>query len=369
MQKSNVLVEALNMNGGDGPYSYAENSSYQRGAVETAEEIISRDIASKFDTKQLSSISPSPICIADFGCASGSNSLIAVHGIVEAIEAKLRSQGIDSKIIEFQVFFNDLVTNDFNMLLTSLPSERRYYAAAVPGSFHGILFPRTSLHFAYSSCALHWMSKLPDEVTDEGSPAWNNGRIFYIGAPNEVLEAYSSQFAKDMDSFLSARAHELVSGGLMALIVPAFPDGVLSLQTTNATEIQLLESCLVDMAKIGIVSEVEVDSFNLPAYYTSPKELKIVIEKNGDFTIERLETLKNPKRHIAMPNLRARTMFWRALIEGMIDKHFGEGVADELFNRYSTKAAQCSLFMSPERPSSVMLIAVLKRKDYLLGKK
>ncbi|KAL0409410.1 UNVERIFIED_CONTAM: Farnesoic acid carboxyl-O-methyltransferase, partial [Sesamum radiatum] len=49
------------------------------------------------------------------------------------------------------VFFNDKVGNDFNTLFSSLPSERLYYATGVPGSFHGRLLPKASLHFAYSS--------------------------------------------------------------------------------------------------------------------------------------------------------------------------------------------------------------------------
>ena len=71
-----------------------------------------------------------------------------------------------------------------------------------------------SLHFIHSSFALKWLSKVPIEVMDEGSPAWNKGRIFSTNAQKEVVEAYATQFAKDIDSFLFARAQELVVGGL-----------------------------------------------------------------------------------------------------------------------------------------------------------
>ncbi|KAM7516343.1 hypothetical protein LguiA_005926 [Lonicera macranthoides] len=38
-----------------------------------------------------------------------------------------------------------------------------------------------------------------------------------------VIEAYSAHFARDMGSFLSARAEEIVCGGLMAIVIPCLP--------------------------------------------------------------------------------------------------------------------------------------------------
>ena len=56
---------------------------------------------------------------------------------------------------------------------------------------------------------------------DEGSPAWNKGRIFYTNALKEVVDEYATQFAKDMESFLFPKAQELVIGGLLEVIIPA----------------------------------------------------------------------------------------------------------------------------------------------------
>lgn len=124
--------------------------------------------------------------IADFGCSVGPNTFVAVQNIIETVEEKYKSTGLEARLPEFQVFFNDHVDNDFNCLFKNVPAIQRYFAAGVPGSFHRRLFPSSSLHFAHCSTALHWLSKIPEEVLDKNSPAWNKGRIHYGGAAKEV---------------------------------------------------------------------------------------------------------------------------------------------------------------------------------------
>ncbi|KAL7110663.1 hypothetical protein ACP275_05G039800 [Erythranthe tilingii] len=168
--------------------------------------------------------------------------------ITESVQKKFRSE--TSQIPDFQVLFNDQVFNDFNTLFRSIPPQKNYHAAAVAGPFHGRLLPKASLDFAYCSCALNWISEVPKAVRDDTSPAWNKGRVHYTGAVQEVFEAYSNRYANDIGSFLEARAEELVSGGLMALLVPAAPcfEHSETFYTTQS-ELELIGSCLVDMAK------------------------------------------------------------------------------------------------------------------------
>uniref|UniRef100_A0A3Q7IGJ7 Uncharacterized protein n=1 Tax=Solanum lycopersicum TaxID=4081 RepID=A0A3Q7IGJ7_SOLLC len=108
-----------------------------------------------------------------------------MQNIVETIKDKYHST---SPEIEYQVFFNDDITNDFNILFKSLYSDHKpYFAATIPGSFYGRLFPLCSLHIVYCCYALQWLTQVPKDMK-------NKRRIHYDSASNEVWNAYVSQF-------------------------------------------------------------------------------------------------------------------------------------------------------------------------------
>ncbi|KAF8407711.1 hypothetical protein HHK36_006846 [Tetracentron sinense] len=270
-EKANKLPGSYPMNKGDGPFSYAQNSCYQRGVVDAAKEMINAAITDKLDIKHLSFASLNAFYIADFGCSVGPNTFIAVQNILDPVEF-----------------------NDTSQLAYLVHSTIAY-------------FPRPP-SILYSSYALYWLSKVPKEVLDINPPTWNKGRIHYPGSAKEVVEAYSAQYAKDMESFLYARAQEVVDGGLMTLLIASLPDGILHSHTTT-------------------VSEAKVDSFNLPIYYTSPKEFEAIIENNGYFSIERMEKMDQPMRQ-ATPNLQMCTLHMRAAMEGLIKEHFGSEIIE-----------------------------------------
>lgn len=103
---------------------------------------------------------------------------------------------------------------------------------------------------------------MPKAVQDRTSRAWNEGKVHYAGAKKEVFDAYSNQYDKDITSFLNARATEVVSGGLMALLVPAVPTFDHSETTyTTPTEMDVLGSCLMDMAnKVRLINSFPLRS-------------------------------------------------------------------------------------------------------------
>ncbi|KAK6134256.1 hypothetical protein DH2020_031992 [Rehmannia glutinosa] len=321
---------ALNaMNDGDGPNSYFQNSSYQllhrRFRLLNRPELISR------------------------------------HSIHHSCH-QAKTENILAQNPEFHVFFNDVVTNDFNTLFASLPRDRLYRAAAVPGDFHGRLLPESSLHFGYSSWSLQWLTEVPRAVADRDSPAWNRGRVYCTRERKDVCDAYLNQFGDEVASFLEARAVEMVSGGLMAIVVPGEPEfWNPETEFTIPSEINLFGSCLMDMAKKGRFSESKVDSFNFPFYLPTPQQLKVILERSQSFSIERMEVLNNPGKY-TLPSVDARAVVYRAVLGRLLTDHFGSEIMDELFELYTKKIAASPIFQNPDNDKTTTILVVLKRK-------
>ncbi|XP_057804899.1 loganic acid O-methyltransferase-like [Salvia miltiorrhiza] len=333
------------VNGGDGAFNYAQNSQFQKESMSSVKAMIEEAIIEKLEVDMSSAVS-----LVDLGCAVGPNTFLTAQHMIEALEKKTSG-------LEFEVFFNDHASNDFNKLLASLPPPplRRYHAAAVPGSFHGRLFSRARITLAHSCFAVHYLSKVPEEVTHS-----NEGRIHYTGAgaSPHVLKGYLDQFERDMRTFLTARAEEIVKGGLMFLIIPGIGDGLAHSHSCYATLFNLIESSVLDLANEGVVGKDEIDGFNLPLYFPRVGEVREVIKENGSFSMERGE-LTNSRSNVSA---RAMINHVRAGLEGMFTRHFGESVMEKVFAKALAKADEASEEVEASLRDSSQLFYVLKRK-------
>ncbi|OWM76920.1 loganic acid O-methyltransferase-like [Punica granatum] len=350
------MAESYPMNGGDGAYSYSNNSHFQKTTADVLKTMIDEAIAHNLDNLDVSS--PSTIGLADLGCSVGPNTFFAMQNAIETIQ----TLNIIPENTEFQVFFNDHSSNDFNKLFATLPPKRTYFAAGVPGSFHRRLFPKSSIHFVYSSFALQWLSRVPQELLEKGSAAWNKGRVHCTGAHEEVRGAYEAQYAKDMEVFFKARAEEVVGGGVMVLIMPAKADKVPYSSVPICVMYELLGQSLMDMANEGTISEDQVDSFNLPLYPTSPSEISKFIEENGCFCIEKMELMSTQHRFEGPINGADVVRHLRAGLEGLISKHFGGEIIDKLFSRLEEKSEDLSHLQGSSFTGGSLMFLVLKRK-------
>ncbi|XP_068638666.1 loganic acid O-methyltransferase-like [Aristolochia californica] len=350
------------MNEGDGPTSYSNNSHYQGEGVNAAKQLIAEVIAGNVCVEQLSSLRT--YHVADLGCSVGPNTFAAVENIIGAVEHKLLNVGSASNVLDIQVSFNDHTSNDFNTLFASLPTKgRRYLAAGVPGSFHGRLFPKASLHFVHSSYALHWLSQVPNEVKDENSAAWNKGKILHVAAKPEVEEAYSVQFTKDMDMFLLARAEEVAVGGFMVLIFPYTRGSVYVEQALFYRLFHVLELALNDMATTGRLDKVKVNAFNLPVYIPYAQEIQKLVQRNGSFSIEKMQPLTfGTKGFTSRLDARQCSLIVRAPTEGIVRKYLGSENIDETFERYVEIAKDNSNYIAQGAAFTEDLFVLLKRK-------
>ncbi|XP_030509874.2 probable caffeine synthase MTL2 isoform X2 [Cannabis sativa] len=328
------LEQVLHMNCGVGQTSYATNSSLQREVMSIVRPILEESIEVYCNNKVL----PKCLRIADLGCSSGPNTLTAVSNIFDIIEASSQSLNINSPT--FQVFLNDLPGNDFNAVFRSLPSFYEKlkkekgdkfgpcFITAMPGSFYGRLFPDNSMHIVHSSYSLQWLSKVPKGlVDDQTGEAHNKGNIYISKtSPPVVFKSYLDQFQIDFTNFLRCRSEEM-----------------------------------------NIIEAKCLDNYNVPSYFPSAREVKGVIEKDGSFCIQKLNTFEiawdagfttinnNNEKHKSGKYV---SDYIRAVMEPILVKQFGEIIMDELFNRFANKVNES---MANEKGNYVNLVISLTK--------
>ena len=98
------------------------------------------------------------------GCAYGLNAFTVVSTVIDSTVKTCSELGW--QIPEIQFYMNDFVGNDFNDLFKGLSVITDNYknvscfAVGAPGSFHGRLFPKHSMHLLHSCYSVHWLSKV-----------------------------------------------------------------------------------------------------------------------------------------------------------------------------------------------------------------
>lgn len=114
----------------------------------------------------------------------------------------------------------------------------------------------------------------------------------------------------------------------------------------------------------GVVERAKIDEFNLPMYAPTAAEMREVIEKNGCFSIEKME-LRNPRPNIGPIDAASLIAHMRAGMEGAFAAHFGSSVVEKMFDKVSAKAQEISQSLKSSsgcHNSANQLFVVLKRK-------
>ncbi|PNX79625.1 jasmonate O-methyltransferase-like protein, partial [Trifolium pratense] len=94
----------------------------------------------------------------------------------------------------------------------------------------------------------------------------------------------------------------------------------------------------------GLVEEEKVDSFNAPYYACCYEELKMVIEKEGSFSVDSLETYEiDWDEGIESEKGEGFARLMRAAYESLLEYHFGSRIMDDLFGRGSMLIVMCSV--------------------------
>ncbi|CAI9102629.1 OLC1v1000926C1 [Oldenlandia corymbosa var. corymbosa] len=348
MAPGKELEKLLSMKGGNGESSYANNSRVQAQLVQS----MLHELRDCLDTVQLSNPleRETPFVVADLGCSSGRNTVYIVDLIINHIIKRYEALGYGpDQLPEFSVFFSDLPSNDFNNLFQLLPtsdSHWPYFAAGVPGSFYGSLFPAKSVDVFYSAFSVHWLSRVPEAVVDKRSTAYNESKIFIHGAKESTVNAYKKQFKEDFSKFLRSRSVEIKRGGSMFLIClgrtsddPTDQDGAGVIYDTH------FEDAWDDLVHEDLITRKKRDDFNIPVYAPSLQEFKEVVEADGSFVINKLELFKTVSLSAnGYPDNAAEVgqtfaNFCRSATDALVTAHIGEQLSEELFIRVARRAA------------------------------
>ncbi|KAK9066875.1 hypothetical protein SSX86_014198 [Deinandra increscens subsp. villosa] len=365
------VSQVLRMNGGDGDYSYSNNSLLQREVITMTKPIIEDSLTNLYCDMNF----PKTLIMADLGCSSGPNTLLVASELVKSIDKIRLELGNSNEPIEIQIYLNDLPHNDFNTIFHSVPkfqkkltkqmtsysSSPRCYVSGVPGSFYTRLFLNRSIHFIYSSYSLMWLSKVPEMINT------NKGNIYMSRtSPPSVIKAYHEQFQRDFMTFLKCRSEEMVRGGRMVLtLLGRQSDDPCSKECCYVWD--LLALSLNDMVSKGLIEEEKVDSFNIPQYTPSSKEVSNEVEKEGSFMIDCLEvsqvnwdasTDHNPifSKEDAQGYNMGKCM--RAVAEPLVLSHFGESIIEGVFERYTNNI---KMSMSKEKTKLINVTVSMTR--------
>lgn len=347
------LHRILCMQGGDDDGSYAKNSEGPASAITLSKPFLIQAIQSMKLFKEDVSLR-----VADLGCATGYNTLTTVELLIQSLRQRYYEEC--NYVPEFEAFFSDLPSNDFNSLFQSLPTlcdnkKQHYYAAGVPGSFYRRLFPKGKLHIAVSLSALHWLSQIPEVVLDKRSVAWNEGRAWIDGAKKEVVEAYAKQSEEDLMAFLRCRREEIVEGGILFILMAGRPG---SLQPENQLGdpdsrakhpfTSSMDQAWEDLLNEGLIDKQRRDTFNIPAYMRSADEVRKAFDQCTGFEIQKLEYQKivehskeKQEEWIKDPVSygRAKANLVRATLKPIVEAHLGPKLSEELFKRFENRAS------------------------------
>ncbi|XLT49457.1 hypothetical protein HN873_042061 [Arachis hypogaea] len=355
----------LHMNPGMGDNSYAHNSIIQKRVMREAKPIVEESMMRLYTIIPIHCFK-----VADLGCSSGPNALQLVSNVIDIVDCS--SSNLNLKPPVFQFFLNDLFGNDFNSIFKSLPQfseiieEKKgqkcgaCFINATPGTFYKRLFPNNFSHFVHSSFSLHWLSQVPKEL--------GNKKNIHLTStsPPRMHKAYLAQFQKDFKLFLKLRSQELVSKGGMVLTLFGREE-----TRDMRTAWSLFGITLNDMVLENLIEETKLESFNLPLYDPTIEEAKEVIEEEGCFTLQRLESVimgwdgninegVDDKNKLDL-NMRAEfiTKQQRAALEPLLKAQFGENVMDELFVRFKNKVVELMEEKILEFPT--LIISLIKK--------
>ncbi|MBN8248035.1 MAG: SAM-dependent methyltransferase [Verrucomicrobia bacterium] len=215
--------------------------------------------------------------------------LLPLGALITALRAR--------SMVPVSVVHTDLPTNDWATLFRVLDSDPRsylrhhadVYASVVGRSFYERLFPPDSLSIAWTSSALHWLSRAPGPIPDH----------FFVhrSADPGVQDAYRRQSVSDWTTFLAHRSQELRPGGALVWV-----DVLRREDETMGAEalFDCLETALRAARDAGTITPAEYAAMVYPTWFRSLEEFRapfapeVAGPSGGTLHLEELEPVELP---------------------------------------------------------------------------
>lgn len=236
---------------------------------------------------------PQPIVVADYGAATGYNSLKPMAAAIAALRKRTRH---DHAIL---LTHTDVPENDFTALFRTLADDPDSYllhdsacfTSAIGRSFYSQILPAKTVNLGWTSWATQWLSRIPadaPEIADHVQVAYSKNL--------EARAAYERQAAIDWHDFVAFRGRELAPGGRLVVLTMALDDdGQFGYRSMNDALIAALREQVDDR----LLQPEELRRMSVPVYARSEKDFRAPFAPSGWFeglTIEHLETFNAEDR-------------------------------------------------------------------------
>ena len=229
---------------------------------------------------------PQPIVIADYGAATGHNSLKPMSAAIKALRRRTRH---DHAIL---VAHTDVPDNDFTALFRTLADDQDSYLnhdtasfpSAIGRSFYSQILPSNTVNLGWSSWAVQWLSRIP-----AGAPEFSDHVQVAYSKNAEARAAYAHQAATDWNDFVAFRGRELAPDGRLVVLTMAVDEyGEFGYRAMN----DALYATLNDQVSDGLLHRDELRRMALPVFARDEKDFRAPFSPKGRFeglTIEHLE--------------------------------------------------------------------------------
>jgi hypothetical protein len=221
--------------------------------------------------------------IADYGAATGHNSLLPIGAAIAALRKRTRPEH------SVLVTHTDVPENDFTELFrtlsndpdTYLKKDHASFASAVGRSYYSQIVPSNSVNLAWSAWSIQWLARTPAPVPDHVLVAHSRDEA--------VRAAYTRQAARDWHEFVAFRGRELSPGGRLVVMTMAIgEDGDFGYRPL----LDAIAATLTDLAARDLLTGDELRGMTIPIVGRRARDFLSPFAPSGAFeklTVEHLE--------------------------------------------------------------------------------